>query len=58
MIKQSENKMIGERINKDELTNQVWICVSCNRYKIQPDKPQDCACHNPIYVVDLTKRIE
>ena len=54
----NENKMIGVRINKDERTNQVWVCVSCNRYKIQPDKPLDCVCHNSMFVLDLNKRVE
>jgi len=56
MMKQSEDKRFGVRIDKDEIINKVWVCLSCYRYKIQVNKPNDCICHNPMFVIDLNKR--
>ena len=58
MIKKSENKMIGRKIDKSELSiNNVWICLHCQRFDISINKPQDCVCHNPKFVIDTTKKV-
>jgi len=46
------------QLSPEVTEDKVYLCISCGRYKIDFQKPYECPCNRPNFVVDLTKRIE
>ena len=47
-------EFVGPKFTKD---SKVYVCLSCGRYNISINRPLECVCHKPIYVIDKSKEI-
>lgn len=44
--------MIDKRNRTINKNKAVWFCISCSRRVISENKPVDCPCHNPQWVME------
>ena len=56
-VKKQTNKEVKEPVKKKQQNKVIWECLCCSCRVISIERPTECPCSNPQYVINTQYKV-